>query len=783
MHMGRGRQIAALVVISAGGLMFEISLTRIFAEQQFYHFAFVVISLAVMGMAASGIFLSIRRIQPKAGWLGVGFSLSIAFTYTILNTIPFDSYSIAWDPKQIWILVSYFLVSGTPFLMLGWFTGIYLSQAGAQAYLPYSAALIGSGLGCPLALLCLAYAGPTYALAICISLGLLAGALTLTRKPALVLTSLAVLIVGVISMHPHMLDLKLSHYKPLVNILRAPGAQTRLTRWSTSSRIDVVESRSIHVLPGISLNAAIKPPEQAAVFIDGDGPIPITHLAPDTSEAQTIASHMPSSLAYELRPAAHALILRSGGGLDMLLALAARAETITASIDNPLLLQILQGPYADYTYNLFQDPRISILKRDSRGALHTGVESYDIIQFSLDEPFRPIRSGAFSLTENFILTRQSITQALARLDADGILVITRWLGTPPSESARTWATVLAAMQEAGIHNPGQHLIALRGMRTATILVCPSPLSPADLQTARAFLHENGFDPIALPDLNEELELNQFNRLPEDSYHQLFMDLLHDPQAALSTYEFNIHPTSDNWPFFYHFFRWRQTPEIIDSLGQQWQPFGGSGYLVLLILLALMLALSLPMAFGPLLWIRKRPKARIALYFACLGAGFLMIEIPLIQRFTLLLGQPTIAFATVLCSLLVASGCGSLLATRIPLRRSLVGLVLLTIALNASLPRLLPAALSWALPWRVTLCALLLVPIGVLMGIPFAAGLRRLEESGPGRIPWAWGINGAVSGISGVATAMITLEWGLSIAIACGSILYAIAALCRPKATH
>ncbi len=778
--MGRARQIAALGVISAGGLMFEIGMTRIFAEQQFYHFAFVVISLAVMGLAASGIFLSIRRIRLKVGWLGIGFSLSIAATFGIVNNIPFDSYSIAWDQNQIWILALYFLASCLPFLMIGWFTGACLVQAGKRAYLPYAAAMVGSGLGCPLALLFLGYAGPTYTLAICFGLGLLASALTLSRKPAIALGALALLIMGLVSANPQILELKLSPYKPLVSILRTPDAQTQLTRWSAASRIDIVESDSIHVFPGLSLNAAITPPEQAGAFIDGNGPLPITHLSPDDPGAQAIADHMPASLAYHLRPAAHALILRPGAGLDLLLALAAGAETLTTSLDNPLLIQILQGPYADYTHNLLHDPRILLLRRDARGALHAGQESYDIIQYSLYESFRPIRSGAFSLTENFILTHQSITQALERLDKEGILVITRWLGTPPSESARTWSTILAAMEAAGIDDPRQHLIALRGMRTATILVCRSPFTPADLQSARTFLHANAFDPIFLPDLDVQTELNRYNRLPKASYHQLFMALLDDPEKTIADYDFNIQPASDDWPFFYHFFRWRQTPEVLNSLGQQWQPFGGSGYLVLLILLVLMIALALPLALGPMLWIRQRPKAGSAIYFACLGAGYLMIEIPLIQRFTLLLGQPTIALATVLCTLLLASGCGSLLSPRLPLRRSLLSLVLIALALDASLPMLLPMALAWSLPWRVALCSLFLIPVGLFMGVPFASGLQLLEEASPGRIPWAWGVNGAASGVSGIATAMIALEWGLSIAIVVGALLYAVAAVCQPS---
>jgi hypothetical protein len=772
------RSMLGLTLISAGSLAFEISLTRLFAVQQFHHFAFVVVSLAVMGIAASGLLLALRPKHPPLAGLSSAFAASAALAYVTINLLPFDSYSIAWDRQQVWILVLYFLISGAPFLFAGWTVGACLSEAGPEAHRPYAANLVGSALGCPAALAALSLFGGEGAVALAIMLGLLA-AFTFTprRNPRIILAILSALTLLAGIRPTAALSIHLSPYKPLSITSLVPDAKTAFTRWSASARLDVVESSSVHVLPGLSLNADIQLPLQAAMFIDGDGPMPINALSPDDPNAQAIATHMPASLAYDLRPNARALILMPGAGLDAVVALAAGASKATLAIDEPLIRHALTGPYADFSYNLLRHPRLDVSERLGRGALRASGENYDLIQFALSDPYRPVTSGAFSLMENYTLTVEAFSEAYQRLTDDGLLVITRWLGTPPSESARTWATLLAALKNQEIADPAPRLIAYRSMRTATMIAARKPFSPDELETTRAFLETNGFDPIFLPDL-DPAELNRYLRLPQDTYHEIFTALLTDPEATIAAYEFNLSPPTDNRPFFFHFFRWRQTPDVIATLGQTWQPFGGSGYLVLLALLGLMLTLALPLALAPVLvlgrklsWSSVRVPALI--YFACLGAGYLLVEIPLIQRLTLLLNRPAQALATVLFTLLLSSGIGSLLSTRLDLRKALVFLLLLLALTTATLPTAIRVALPWELGARLAFAILLITPIGLLMGIPFAAGLRILETRSPGSIPWAWAINGAVSGVSGVLAAIVSLDWGYTVTMTIGAIAYLI----------
>jgi hypothetical protein len=770
-----------LLLLSASVLAFEVTLTRLFAFQQFHHFAFVVISLAVMGFAGSGLILSLRRKLPSLLLVSVGYSTSISLAYLTINFLPFDSYSIGADSTQIWILLLYFSATGAPFLLAGLVIGSCLTQSGTEAHRPYATNFVGSAVGCLLAIVSISVLGGESTVLISLLLGLLAAAAFSTRRSIQIsLLCTAVLLTFATSIFTSELSINPSPYKPLSITRLFPDAQESLSEWSISTRLDVIETNSVHVFPGLSLNYVGIPPTQAGFFIDGDGPIPITNLSSENPLAIELASRMPSGLAHRLRPNARMLILQPGGGLELVFALASGANEVTLALDEPLILDALQGPYLEFTHGLLANPRVSISSRTSRGTLASNSTDYDIILFALTDSFRPITSGAFSLSENYDLTVDSFVQAIESLSDDGILVITRWLGTPPSESARAWTTLITALELSGISNPSSHLAAFREMRTGTMLASPKAFSQNELAVIREFLEQNSYDPIHLPDLSID-ELNQHNRLPEDTYYLMFRDLINDPELILESYDFNLRAPVDDKPFFYHFFRWRQTPEILSELGFRWQPFGGSGYLVLLALLGLMVLLAVPLAIIPILSLTRREKLnqpgwKIMLYFGFLGAGYLLIEIPLIQQFTLYLDRPAIAFAVVLFSMLISSGAGSWFSNRIPLRKTLLllsGYLLLLILIS---PIVIDYSLHWSSVSRIFLTLLLISPAGFMMGIPFASGLRELEKVAKGTIPWAWAINGAVSGISGVLAAMVSLDLGLRITMIIGSIAYAAAYL-------
>jgi hypothetical protein len=592
---------------------------------------------------------------------------------------------------------------------------------------------------------------------------------------------------------PAVLAQQLSPYKTLPTLSQAIDAQHMLTAWDATARVDVVESGSIHVMPGLSLLSPVGPPPQAALMLDGDGLMPIVGLPPESEQALQLALYTPGGLVYQLRPNSHVLILEAGTGMDVWLALAAGAERVTAVEDNRLILDIMRQEYREFTHGLYLDPRVELVNEAGRVYARSALPgSYGLVQVALTDPHRPVTSGAYSLTEDYTYTVEAFGDYLRAVEDNGILAVTRWLQTPPSESGRTFGAMAAALERSG-HDPAQHLVAFRTLRTMTILAAKRPFSSDEIATIRTFLGQRNFDAVYFPGIQAH-ELNRYNVLPEPAYHNLFMAILDNPAQTYADYRFDIRPPTDNRPFFFHYFRWQQTPEILATLGMTWQPFGGSGYFVLVALLILVGLAAAIFILGPLLiwhfWRgpllpitgNRSPdtiplwRLRVFIYFAGLGLGFLFVEIPLAQRFILVLGQPVTALAVILFAVLLFSGLGSLTVRRWSLPWALA----LLVAAVALYPLLLGPFSDWALTlpgWgRMLASALVIAPLGYLMGLPFASGLRVLELIDPALVPWAWAINGSFSVISAVLAVMVALSWGFTAVLWLGAAAYLAALL-------
>ncbi len=787
--------LLAVGLLSVAMLSFELALIRLFAVAQFYHFAFMVISLALLGSGAAGSLLSVwPRLGRAPAWWSVGFVCAALGSYAILNLVPFDSYAIAWDRRQAFYLLLTFLGAAVPFLFTGLTIGGRLAAEPGRLHRIYAANLAGSALGCVLVLPLLAWLGGEGALLASAALGLVAAGLfawperrwQAVARLAGLLAGAALLIALAVA-RPGWMLLHISPYKALSQALLAPGARHTLSEWGALARVDVVESETIHILPGLSQNAPIpRPPLQAGLTLDGDNMQPLTALSPDDDLARTLAANVPQAVAHALRPdAARTLILEPGGGWAALLALAADAPSVTVVEHDPLVVDVMQGPYAAFTHHLYADPRVQVVIAEGRVYVRRTDETFDLVIVDLSDTYRPVTSGAYSLSEDYRYTVEALGDYLDRLSPNGVLIVTRWLQTPPTESVRTLAAIEAALRARSMPGaPAEHIAAFRSMRTMTYVVTTSPLTPADRDAIRAFAASRGYDLVWLPGISPE-ETNRYNRLPEPVYYQAFAALLADPAAAIRAHQFDIRPPTDDRPFFFHYFRWRQTPEIIATLGLTWQPFGGSGYFVLVALLAIVTLLAAVLIFGPLLirrtgrqavpappWVR----ARVLAYFTMLGLAFLLVEIPLAQRFILFIGQPVTALAVVLFAILLFSGLGSLSAPRWPIRLALALLVAVAVLTPFALRAVFALALGWTLAARIAVAVLSLAPLGLLMGVPFARGMALVEQVAPGLIPWGWAINGSASVMSGVLAVMIALSWGFSAVLWLGALAYAVALL-------
>ncbi len=777
---------AAVFLLSAATIVFEIALTRVFSVAQWYHFAFMTVSLALLGFGASGSFLALfprvarRDLGTLLSNLCLLCALSIVVGYLVSNHVPFDSYQIVYDRRQLLYLAVYYLSLSVPFFFSGLAVAVLLSKAPERAGRAYFANLMGSGIGCPIALVSLASAGGEATVVVAALLGVLASLALACRRSwtrfALGLAFTILLVWGALRV-PFFFEIRMSPYKALSNALRYPGAQIVYRGWTAFARVDVVESEGIRSAPGLSYTHVAGLPEQKGLFTDGEDLSPLTN--PSSGADLSFLESLLVSLPYGLASQPRVLILEPGAGLDVLVAVHHHASEIVAVDSNPLVLEIVRDRYDEYTGGLYGREEISLVGEDGRSYLRRSQEQFDIVQVSLAEGYRPVGSGAYSLSENYLYTTEAFVEYLNHLTPQGTLVVHRWLQTPPSENVRVLSLALSALERLGVENPGRHVIALRSLYTAMLLVSREGFTSERIDAVTGFSEEKRFDLIYYPGITPD-EVNRYSILEEPYYYEAFAELLGatDREAFYTAYAFDVAPPSDDRPFFFHFFRWSQTPKILQGLGKTWQPFGGSGYLVLMALLALTLFASAVLVIIPLLFVRsggeRRHGRRLFLYFLLLGLGYLFVEIPLIQRFILFLGHPVYAFATVLFSLLVFSGAGSLLSPRLPLRKTMLALIGLLVCYPILLPHLFQWLLGLPFACRLVAAVMMLAPLGFVMGVPFPSGIRLTGRLAPGLVPWAWGVNGCASVLSSILAVMLAISQGFSWVLFAGGAAYALA---------
>lgn len=800
----------ALFLLSAATLVFEINLTRLFSVAQFYHFAFMIVSLALLGFGASGSALSLfpnwgrRRPERTLTWLALGFAVTSVGSFILTNLLPFDSFSIAWDRRQVGVLALHYLALATPFFCSGATVGLLLSARPAIVSRTYFVNLVGSAAGCLLALIT---PGPLGGEGIVVLSGVLATlaallfwgtsdgvgskgvgsrggmsrALTGVISIALLFCLSVVLVV-----RPSFLNIRLSPYKDLSYALNVPGAEVVSRRWNAFSRVDLVASPAIRTLPGLSYRYPGLPPRQRGLTVDGGD---LSGVIVDLNDSG-FASYLPGALAYRLRPEADVLLLEPHGGLDIAVAYALGARAITAVEPNPLIVDAAGPIYELPDVKTVIESGRSYARRANPPSGRTNQptnQRYDIVTLSLTAPYRPVRSGAYSLAEDYRYTVEALEDDLALLRPGGILQATRWLQTPPSEETRLFALAVTALEGRDV-DPAAGLVFFRGYNTATVLIRPNGFAPSEVQRIREWLAERSFDLVYAPGVRPD-EVNRYNVLTAPVYYEAATELLSttDRAAWFDAFAFDVTPPTDDHPFFGHYFKARQASQILQEAGQTWQPFGGAGYFVLLALLALatvtaLVVIVLPLVAGRLAGRMRRAAAGEAerqrgilastlAYFSLIGLGFLLVEIPLAQRFILFLGQPVYGLTAVLFALLFFSGLGSWASARLPHRGALAALGVLVLVYPALLPRLFDLFLGASLGLRLLVATAALAPLGFLLGVPFPRGIGWLERRAPELIPWAWGVNGAASVVASVGAALLALSLGFSWVLIVGAVCY------------
>jgi spermidine synthase len=797
-------RLLAVGLVSAGVLAYEVLLARLFSIIQWYHFAYMVISIALLGYGASGTFLALarERVEARAAPVFAAFAALFGITavacFAIAERLPFNPLELIWDPRQLLYLSALYAILFVPFFCGAVCVGIALTCFAEPVGRIYRADLLGAGTGALGILGLLFLAMPSRALELIGALGLLAAALAsvaeANRRARLwALGYIAGAAATAFALPSAWTALQLSPYKGLSQALRVPGAEVEIERSSPLGLLSAVRSPAIPFrhAPGLSLNNLIEPAAQIGVFTDGESLSPITAFA-GTLEPLGYLDFTTAALPYHLLEQPKVLVLGAGAGAQVLLALYHGAQPIDAVELNPQVVQLVRGRYAEFAGNLYGRAEVRVHIGEARGFVATAAGRYDLIQVPLLDAFAAAAAGTLSLNESFVYTVEAFDTYLDHLADGGYLAITRWLKLPPRDAAKLFLTALRALERRGVAEPARHLALIRSWETTTLLIKNGALTPADIESIRAFANERSFDLAYYPGMHAD-EANRYNLLQEPYFYEAMQRLIADPDAFLEQYKFDLAPATDDRPYFFDFFKWQALPEIWAISAQSGGALLDWGYLILVATLVQAALLSLVLVLLPLwLGLERTPSAgrwRIVLYFGAIGLAFLFVEIASIQRFTLFLAHPLYAIGVVLAGFLVFAGIGSgvapalerrLAASRIGVLSLAIGaIVLLAIAYILALPPLF--ALLIALPdlAKIALALALIAPLAFFMGMPFPLALARLKASAPHLVPWAWAINGCASVLSAILATMLAMTFGTRVVVLTAAALYLLAVLATP----
>jgi hypothetical protein len=758
--------VPAVFLVSMSVILLELALTRLFSATMHYHYAFMAISLALFGSGASGvaIYLARERLAGASGGpLGLasrtasaGALAAIAALLVALYLPPGQGGGA--DVARFTLL---YAACAAPFFLLGSAITLAIVARAAVIGRLYLFDLGGAAAGC-LLLVPLLDAGGGVNTILCVPIVASAGALLFALAPRQAPAGGAglPLLIGLACVSLFVGNTM----SGLIDVRQAKGAAEKdilFARWNSFSRVTVARTGG----------------QALEIRIDADAATAITPGAGDRGRHPERRDSL-TALPFLVKEKPDVLVMGPGGGDEVLLARLFGARAVTAVEVNPIIaLDIMSSePFRSFAGGIYQQPEVRLVVDDARSFIRRSPERHDIILATMVDTWAATAAGAFALAENHLYTVEAFRDYGRRLTDDGILSFTRWYFEPPDQMLRMVSLARAMMQREGIAQPERHLVVVRDRlladpRTpACLLFKKSPFTDAEIGTLETFARMRDYALLYTPLTRPE---NDFTRLITAP----------DPAAVWRSYPTNIAPPGDDSPFFFNTMRPSDLLRPVERAAE-WRKTN-QGTVVLIVLggiAALMVALFI---VGPLMVAKRHDLAgtggnglRFLLYFAGLGAGFILIEVALVQRFILLLGPPVYALTVVLFSVLAFGAAGSGLTARIPESRvgAVLGAVLLAVAAGAALYALaLPAVIDLlvplARPARIAAAAALAAPLALLMGMPLPAGLRLLRREAPAIIPWAWGLNGAASVLGSIMALLIALMSGFSVALASGAALY------------
>src|SRR5438128_481117 len=553
----------AIALLSAAALGYEILLMRLFSIILWHHFAYMMISVALLGYGAAGSFVALaqRVLQPRFSQVFVAgaslFGVTAVAGFLLAQRVAFNPLEMLWDPQQPLRLLLVYALLFIPFFCAATCICLTFSRFGEQPHRIYSFDILGAGSGCLGILVALFVTTPSGALEMIGALGFAAAAVaafTANARPRwLPAALLAVAVIVPLSLPADWLALRLSDYKELSQTLRVHGTRVLAERSSPLGLVTVVESPLVPFrhAPGLSLNATIEPPPQLGVFTDGEG---LNALTRHDGRREPLAylDYLTSALPYHLLERPRVLILGAGPGSDVLQAIYHRASTIDAVELNPQVIDLVERRFAEFAGRPYSAPAVHVWIDEARGFVTRSSGRYDIIQVALLDAFGASSAGLYALSENYLYTVEALQEYLRHLEPGGVLVFTRWVNLPPRDVLKLFATAVVALEKLGVAQPAQQLVLIRGWKTATLLVKNGVLTTAEITALKDFCVSRSFDVAYYPGI-EAAEANRYNLLDQRYFLDGALALLHpDRDTFLDRYKFSIAPASDDRPYFFHF---------------------------------------------------------------------------------------------------------------------------------------------------------------------------------------------------------------------------------------
>ena len=633
-------------------------------------------------------------------------------------------------------------------------------------------------------------------------------------------------------------------YKGVAYARKFPDAKKVYESASPFGFLEAYSSSYLHFAPGLSDNAGFNLPTMPAnaylgLYIDGDGPIGIMR---DLTDKETAYFHyLPMVYPYVIKSAPKTFIVQFGGGISTEVALHSGAKDVTVAEGNRAVLQAF---HADVIRNFTGDilSKVRVIDYEGRHFLAHTDERFDVIDLSLADSVGLSNPGGFAITEKFSYTKEAMETYMRALAPGGVLSVTLWnKEEPPKSVLKLYATMAAAGREVDpAHLANSFFVASSYLSTATVLYKNGGFTPEEIEKLRAHTRSMSFDEIYSPGF--VYDSSQTDSTLAGYVEQIFAgaaggppaaqpaesagtaagagdDVDTAPGAAADTppsgksddgvlpatvmgrlawhaliagqwdeiahrYVFNTRALTNDAPYFAAYIKTADLPRVLDRLElvqDEW------GYLLIWATLGVACLTATVLLAIPLIWgwravfSRSPGKALTVLYFACLGAGYIMVEVGLIAHFVMALGNPTISASVLITGMLVFSGLGALASERalphmrviMPILFVAVGVMLILYGLY--LGRALDSIGALAYPARLVICFLLIAPPAFLMGFPMPIAMTTLGRLGKDHMfVWAWGVNGCFSVIGAAAAPVIATNFGLAAVIEVAGLAYLLA---------